>query len=161
MFTIAGVYAWDNRLGASIGRLQQFRVIGDYTASSGAIANLRIFPALVVPGTGTGNDIGVNTANATVDSIPGATAALTFVGAANTPYKARAILQKQAILVNTADLVMPASGKAERKSLTKVPLSVRMWQDSSFRTGDHNVRFDVALTANVRDRRRIVRVNGA
>lgn len=161
VFTIAGVNAYDNRLGASLGRLQQFRVIGNYTAVAGAVTNLRIFPAIIVPGSGTGGDIGVNTAFATVDSVPGATAAVTFLGTAGTAYRARGILQKQAVVVNTADLILPATGKASRKQLTKVPLSVRMWMDSQFATGFHRVRFDVALTANIRDRRRVVRINGA
>jgi hypothetical protein len=69
-------------------------------------------------------------------------------------------MQKEAIVVNTADLILPATGIGIRKALTKVPLSVRMWRDSTFNTGNHQVRFDVALTANVRDRRRIVRING-
>jgi hypothetical protein len=30
-----------------------------------------------------------------------------------------------------------------------------------FNTGEHQVRFDVALSANVVDRRRIVRINGS
>ena len=160
VFTIAGVNAYDNRLGASLGRLQQFTVIEDATATTGAIAALRIFPALIVPGSGSGGDVAVNTAHATVDAAPGATAAITFLGTASTTYKPRAILQKQAIVVNTAPLIMPASGTAMSKSLTKVPLTVRMWQDSNFGTGAHSVRFDVALTANVRERRRIVRLNG-
>lgn len=161
VFTIAGVFAWDNRLGASLGRLQQFRVVGSYTASSGAIAAMRIFPALIVQGSGSGGDIGVNTAHATVDSVPGATAAITFIGTASTAYKPRIILQKDALVVNTMDLIMPATGIGSRKQLTKVPLSVRMWQNSDFASGSHSVRFDVALTANVRDRRRVVRINGA
>lgn len=161
VFTIAGVNAYDNRLGASLGRLQQFRVVGDHTASSGAIAALRIFPAIIVPGTGSGGDIGVNTAHATVASVPGGTAAITFLGTAGTDYRPRVILQKDAIQVNTKDLPMPFTGIGMRKQLTKVPLSVRMWKDSTFATGEHRVRFDVALTANVRDRRRIVRINGS
>ena len=64
-------------------------------------------------------------------------------------------------MVNTADLILPATGIGSRKSLTKVPLSVRMWQNSVFNTGEHQVRFDVALAANVVDRRRIVRINGS
>jgi len=160
VFTIAGVNAWDNRLGASHGRLQQFRVVGDYTAVAGAITAMRIFPAIIVPGSGSGGDINVNTANATVDSVPGAAALITFLGAASAQVKPRFIIQKEAIIVNTADLIMPATGMALRKSLTKIPLSVRMWRDSTFSTGDHRVRFDVALTANVRDRRRLVRING-
>lgn len=160
VFTIAGVNAWDNRLGASLGRLQQFRVVGDYTAVAGAITAMRIFPAIIVPGSGSGGDINVNTANATVDSVPGAAALITFLGATSAQIKPRFIIQKEAIVVNTADLIMPATGMALRKSLTKIPLSVRMWRDSTFSTGDHRVRFDVALTANVRDRRRLVRING-
>jgi hypothetical protein len=46
-------------------------------------------------------------------------------------------------------------------SLSKVPISVRMWQHSDFYTGAHGVRFDVALNANIRDRLRIARVNGS
>lgn len=163
-FVIAGVNAWDNRLGASLGRQQQFRVIGNYTAVAGAITAMRIFPAMIVPAVvatgGVASDANVNTANATIDSIPGAAALITFNTAANAQTRARAIIQKEAIVVSTKDLILPATGIGSRKALTKIPLSVRMWKDSSFATGDHRVRFDVALTANVRDRRRIVRLNG-
>lgn len=170
VFTLGLVNAYDNRLGASLGRLQQFRVIGPtgtqpgalaYTADgSGNIAAMRIFPAIIVPGTGTGGDINVNNANATVTVAPANAAAVTWITTASNAVRTRAILQKQAIVVNTADLIMPATGIGMRKSLTKIPVSVRMWRDSAFLTGDHRVRFDVALTANVRDRRRIVRLNG-
>lgn len=160
-FTIAGVYAWDNRLGASQGRLQQFRVVGDHVAVAGIVAAMRIFPAIIVPGSGgTAAIQNVNTANATVDSVPGAAAVVTFFNAPSTAVKPRLLMNKQAVIVNTADLIMPATGTASRKSLTKVPLSVRMWQDSVFATGEHRIRFDVALTANVVDRRRLVRING-
>lgn len=162
VFTIAGVYAYDNRKGAAVSpaRLQQFTVLDDATASSGAIAALRIFPAIIVPGSGSGGDINVNTAHATVDSVPADNAAITWLGTASTAYTPRAIIQKSAVVVNTAPLIMPATGQGSRRSLTKVPLSVRMWKHSDFGTGAHSVRFDVALTANVRDRRRICRVNG-
>lgn len=160
-FTIAGVNAYDNRLGASLGRLQEFRVIGNYTAVAGAITNLRIFPALVVPNTTPGgSNANVNTANATVDSVPGAAALITFKTGAGAQIKPRLLMNKQAVIVNTADLIMPATGIGSRRALTKVPLSVRMWQDSTFATGEHRVRFDVALTANIVDRRRLVRING-
>ena len=162
VLNIAGVNAFDNRLGASLGRLQQFRVVGNHTADgAGAIADLRIFPAMIVPGSGTGGNVAVNTANATVTAAPADNAVVTFLGTASSPYKPRLIINKQSIVVNTADLIMPATGTASRKSLTKVPLSVRMWQDSVFATGEHRIRFDVALTANTGDRRRIVRINGS
>jgi hypothetical protein len=96
-----------------------------------------------------------------VTNAPADNAAITFQLTASTAYKPRFIAQKQAIIVNTKDLIMPATGIGARKALTKVPLSVRMWTNSDFNTGNHSVRFDVALTANVRDRRRIVRLNGS
>jgi len=161
VFTIAGVNAYDNRLQASLGRLQQFRVIGNYTAVAGVISNVRIYPAIIVPGTGTGKNPGVNTANATVTAVPANGAAITFLGGPAAQVRPRFVSQKQAIVCNTADLIMPATGIGMRKALTKVPLSVRMWKNSDFNTGQHNVRFDVAINANVRDRRRIVRINGA
>lgn len=160
VFTIAGVNAYDNRAQQDLGRLQQFTVVTGATGDASNNAVIRIFPAIIVPGTGSGGDIAVNTANATVATVPGATAAISFVGAASTVLRPRAIVQKQAIVVNTMDLIMPATGIGSRKALTKVPLSVRMWQDSDFNTGEHRVRFDVALTANIRERRRIVRING-
>jgi hypothetical protein len=164
VFTIANVFAWDNRLQAKLPHLQMFRVIGNYTATSGAIAAVTIFPAIVVQGASPSgsdfNTISNNTANATVDSIPGSTAAITFLGSASAAVRPRVILSKDAIVVNTADLIMPATGIGSRTSLTKVPISVRMWQNSVFNTGEHQVRFDVALSANVVDRRRIVRING-
>jgi hypothetical protein len=158
VFTVAGVFAYDNRLGQAQTFLQQFRVIGDTTADgTGAVATLRIFPAMIVPDGGATP----NTPHATVSAAPADNAVITWRGTASTAYKPRAIIQKQAIIVNTADLIMPASDTAMRKQLTQVPLSVRMWRASDFDTGAHTIRFDVALTANVHDRRRIVRVNGA
>lgn len=161
VFTIANVQAYDNRAGVSTGRLQQFRVIGDATANgSGQIAALRIFPALIVPGSGSGGDINVNTAHATVNAAPADNAAITFVGTASTVYRPRALLKKSAVICNTAPLIMPATGEGTRQALTKAPLTVRMWKHSDFNTGAHSVRFDVALTANVKERRHAVRLNG-
>ncbi len=173
VFTIAGVYAYDNKLQASLEHLQQFRIVGGtgsdginagvYTATGG-VATVRIFPAIVVPATTPGgSNANVNTANATVAQAPTNTAVVTFIGAPSTSYKPRLLMNKQAVIVNTADLIMPATGIGSRKSLTKVPLSVRMWQNSVFATGDHQVRFDIAVTPNVSGggRLRTVRVNGS
>lgn len=155
VFTITGVFAYDNRKQQALTHLQQFRVIGAATADGTGAATVRVFPAIVIP------NGGANTAHATVSVAPGAGAVITFAAAASTTYTPRIMLDKNLIQVNTADLIMPATGTAQRKSLTQLPLSIRMWQDSSFNTGDHRVRFDVALTANVRDRRYGVRVCGS
>lgn len=161
VFTIAGVFAYDNRKQASLGRLQQFTVVTGGTASAGGALTIRIFPAIIVPNTGVGDNIAINTAHATVTAAPADSAAVTFLGAANTAYVPRFICQKQAVVVNTAQLALPDVGVAARRTLSKIPLSVRMWKWSEPRTGAHSVRFDVALSANIRDRRRIVRINGA
>lgn len=157
VFTIAGVNAWDNRANQTLGRLQQFTVVADATMDGTGAGTLVIYPAIIVQGDGD-----VNTAHATVDSVPADTAVVTFVGTADTAYKPRLLLDKAAINVCTADLILPASDTSMRKPLSKLPLSVRMWQKSDFATGAHSIRFDVALTANVMagGRDRIVRING-
>lgn len=151
VFTIAGVYAYDNRAKKALNHLQQFRVIGNWTAAGGIVAP-RVFPAIITSGP-----------YQTVAQAAGNTAAVTFVGAPGAVLQPRFIANKSAIVVNTADLILPATGIGSRKSLTKIPLSVRMWQDSTFATGEHRVRFDVALEANVRanGRPKIVRINGS
>jgi hypothetical protein len=155
VFTIANVNAWDNRAQQSLGRLQQFVVVTGATAVANTDVQVRIFPAIIVQGS---ND--VNTAHATVDAAPADTAPVTFIGTAGQVLKPRLMIQKQAINVCTADLITPASGEARRQPLSKLPGSIRMWQDSTFSTGEHRIRFDIALTANVRDRRRIVKISG-
>jgi len=153
VFTIAGVYAYDNRAKKRLDHLQQFRVIGDYTATSGAFANVRIYPAIIANGAHQ-----TVSYTGTLDNL-----AITHVGAAGATLKPRFIANKSAIVCNTADLIMPASGEGARKALTQVPLSVRMWKYSDFNTGAHSIRFDVAIKANVAadGRRRLVRLNGA
>jgi hypothetical protein len=158
VFTIADVYAWDNRAQQRMDHLQQFVILADTTtAGAGEDATVTIYPAIIVQGTSD-----VNTAHATVNAAPADGAVVTFVGTASTAYKPRLLLDKAAINVCTADLIMPASDTSMRKALTKLPLSVRMWQKSDFATGAHSIRFDVALTANVMagGRDRIVRING-
>ena len=162
VFTIANVYAYDNRLQAPLPHLQQFRVIGSYTATGGAVTGVRIFPAIIVPNTGAivASNQNNNTAHATVSVVPANSAVITWTTPASTTVRPRLIMNKDAVVVSTADLIMPATGIGSRKSLTKLPLSIRMWQNSIFNTGEHQVRFDVALSANVKDRRRICRISG-
>lgn len=150
VFTIAGVFAYDARAKKALNHLQQFRVVGNATASGG-IASVRVYPALITSGP-----------FRTIAQAPANTAAVNFVGAPGATLQPRFIANKNAVVVNTADLIMPATGTASRVSLTKIPLSVRMWQDSSFATGEHRVRFDVAIKANTaaHGRRRVVRING-
>lgn len=162
VFEIAGVFAYDNRKQAAVtpARLQQFTVVADATAVAGAFS-LTIFPAIIVPDSGAGDNININTAHATVTAIPADNADITFKGAASTALSPRVLIQKQAVVVNTVPLILPASDTSMRRRLTKIPLTVRMWQHSDFFTGAHGVRFDVALNANIRERSRMVRMNGS
>lgn len=163
VFTIPGVFAYDNRKQALVSpaRLQQFTVVADAVAGALGAVTLTIFPAIVVPGSGAGDNVNINTAHATVNAAPADNAVPTFMGAASATLSPRAIIQKQAVVVNTVPLILPASDTSMRRRLSKIPLTVRMWQHSDFFTGAHGVRFDVALNANIRERSRIVRVNGS
>jgi hypothetical protein len=155
VFTIANVFAWDNRKQQILPHLQQFRVIGDTTADGAGAATVRIFPAIVI------GDTNQNSAHRTVNIAPAGGAVVTFRGTASTAYTPRFIIQKPAIVVSTMALPSSFTDQNDSVKLTKVPMTVRMWKHTDFNTGDQSVRFDCVLTANVRDRRRIVRVNGA
>jgi hypothetical protein len=163
VLTLAGVFAYDNRKQAAVtpARLQQFTVCADAVSSAGGAITLTIFPAMIVPGSGAGDNVNINTAHATVTAAPADAALVVYMGAASATLSPRVIIQKQAVVVNTVPLILPASDTSMRRRLSKVPLTVRMWQHSDFFTGAHGVRFDVALNANIRERRRISRVNGS
>lgn len=162
VFTIPGVFAFDNRKQSAVSpaRLQQFTVVADAVVDGLGAVTLIIFPAIIVPGSGAGDNVNINTAHATVTAAPADNAVLTFMGAASATLSPRVIIQKQAVVVNTVPLILPASDTSMRRRLSKIPLTVRMWQHSDFFTGAHGVRFDVALNANIRERLRITRVNG-
>ncbi|MFA5506963.1 MAG: P22 phage major capsid protein family protein [Vulcanimicrobiota bacterium] len=157
VFTIAGVYAWDPRAKKQLHHLQQFRVIGDHTAAAGKFSNVEYFPAVITSGPHK-TVVNTNGGGSTWDGL-----AVTHLGVASSVVEPRFLANKDAIVINTADLIMPASDTAQRQSLTKVPLSVRMWRASEFDTGEHKIRFDVALEANVMadGRERIIRINGS
>src|SRR3546814_17504339 len=95
VFTITGVYAYDNRAKKALSHLQQFRVVGDWTAAAGLVAP-RVFPAIITSGP-----------YQTVAQAAGNTAAVNFVGAASAVLQPRFIANKSAVIVNTAALIMP------------------------------------------------------
>lgn len=163
IFTLAGVNAYDNRKQASQGRVQQFRVIGDHTATAGgAIAAMRIFPAIIVPGGAVTGDTGVNTANATVTAAPADDAVLTWVGAASTDYLQRALIKKSAVRVETAALEELPSGENSMVQMDSIPLSLRAYKYANGDTGATSVRFDIPWQTNINPNGRweVVRLNG-
>lgn len=163
IFTIAGVFAYDNRKQASKGRLQQFRVVGNHTADgTGAVAALRIFPAIIVPGGPVIGDTGVNTAHATVTAAPADNAVITWVGAASTQYLQRALIKKSAVRVETANLEDLPSGENASVQMKSIPLSLRSFKYANGDTGATSVRFDIPWQTNINPfgRFEICRING-
>lgn len=161
VFTIAGVFAYDQRKQAPTGRLQQFVMVEDATADGTGSMVARIYPAIIVPNTAKiAGQEDVNTAQATCAQAPADNAAITWKGNPDTFYMPRLLVSKDALRVDTQDLILPFSDTANRRKLSKIPASVRMWQWSDGKTGEHAIRFDVALTANIKSRKNIIRLNG-
>ena len=166
VFTIGGVFAYDNRLQAPLTHLQEFRVIGDFTASGGVV-NPVVFPAIVIPSAFSSDQIvNNNTANATVSAAPIDGATVTFISTASSSLKPRAILNKDAIVVNTADLILPATGIGSRKSLIpEGSASSRFRMSAELRVTirvNMKYAFDVALNCRTwLTVVRIVRINGS
>jgi len=163
IFSIASVNDYDNRKQASKGRVRQFRVIGNYTAEAdGTLANVRIFPAIIVPGGGVTGDNGVNTAHATVDAAPADSAAITFLGAASTQFLQRALVKKSACRVETASLEDLPSGENSSIEMKSIPLSLRSYRYADGDTAVSSLRFDIPWQTNVNPygRYEIVRING-
>jgi len=164
VFTIDGVNAWDNRKGASKGRLQQFRVIGDYTATAGGeIAAMRIFPAIIVqdPSSPIGTT-GNNNANATVDAAPADNADINWVGVAGTSYVQRAVLGRSVGHCEAADLEDLPSGENAKRQMKGVPMTLRAHRYSNGDTASTSVRFDAPYEFNLSPFGRFhsVRING-
>jgi hypothetical protein len=163
VFTIAGVNAYDNRKQASQGRLQQFRVVGNFTADgTGAVAALRIFPAIIIPGGAVTGDTGVDTANATCTAAPADNAVITWVGSASTDYLQRALIKRTAVRIETASLEDLPSGENAQVEMEGIPLSLRSYKYANGDTGASSVRFDIPWQSNITPNGRweVVRING-
>jgi hypothetical protein len=154
VFTIAGVYAWDWRVnggaGAALPYLQQFTVLANATAVSGA-ATLSISPPIIVHGTTDGVDTKGNTAFSTVDSAPATSAAIVFVGTASTTTKVRAAWQKSAISMVSARLQTPFTGVSSFATDPETGISIRYWRGSDITTGNHIHRWDTIYGASTMD----------
>jgi hypothetical protein len=171
IFTIttgAAVDSWDPNIDASRGFAQQFVVLEDAVADTAGAAALRIFPAIVVgDGTTVTGAGGVNNAHRTVTAAPDNGATVTFLGTASTTYIPRVMFKKDAIVVHSAQLILPYTGQGFRRSLADAerdnvaPLMPRLWLYSDPNTGAHRARIDVFVQAQARDRWAGVKYFGA
>jgi hypothetical protein len=95
VFTVADCFAVNPQTRESTGSLFQFVVLSDVTASGTAVT-VTVAPIY-----------SANHALATVNSLPGNSKAVVFVGAASTQYAQNLVYHKDAITFATADLLLP------------------------------------------------------
>jgi hypothetical protein len=95
VFTVADCFAVNPQTRESTGSLFQFVVLSDVTASGTAVT-VTVAPMY-----------SSNHALATVNSLPGNSKAVVFVGAASTQYAQNLVYHKDAITFATADLLLP------------------------------------------------------
>jgi hypothetical protein len=95
VFTVADCFAVNPQTRESTGSLFQFVAVADATAVSTAVT------VTVAPMYSASNAL------ATVDSLPGNSKAVVFVGAASTQYAQNLVYHKDAITFATADLLLP------------------------------------------------------
>lgn len=149
VFTIAGVYAVNPRTKASMSYLQQFTVLADATASSGAIAALSVSPPIITSG-----------AYQNVSAAPADDAVVTWLGTASTTYRPSSAFHKTAIKLVSAKLIMPYSGEADFATDPDTGLTVRYWRYSDGASDTHNHRWDVLFGTVNADRRLGTRLSG-
>lgn len=147
-FTIANVFAYNQRSGQAETFLQQFTVLADATADgSGVIAALQIAPAIIVPGTNDGFGTATNTAFATVSAAPADNAALTWRGAASASEPIRAVFHRSAINLVSAALPTPYEGESAFSVDPETGIGIRYWRGSNYLTGQHGHRWDMIYGA--------------
>ena len=138
------------RTKAALPYLQQFAVMADATASSGAIAALSISPPIIASG-----------AFQNVDSVPADNAVITWLGSAATTYRPSAVFHKTAIKLVSAKLVAPYSGEADFATDPETGLTIRYWRYSDGANDTHSHRWDVFFGTVNADRRLGCRLSGS
>lgn len=132
-FTIAGVFAVNPQSRASTGQLRQFVVTADVSSDASGNATIPISPAIVTSG-----------AFQTVTASPGAGAAITVLGAANTLTPVNLAYHKNAFVLGCADLLLPKGvDMAARVSDKQLGLSARMVRAYDINNDKFPCRFDI------------------
>jgi hypothetical protein len=97
VFTIADCYAVNPQTRESTGSLFQFVAAADVTLNGSGAGSITVSPIY-----------SSSNALATVDSLPGNSKAVVFVGTASTQYPQNLVYHKDAIAFCTADLLLPS-----------------------------------------------------
>jgi len=150
VFTIAGVFAVNQRTQETLTYLQQFTVTADVTVT-GTTEDVTIRPAIIVTGTTDGTSVVQNTVFATVNSVPADSAAVTWSGNASSTFRQRAAWHKSAIQLVSARLRMPDTGVASFAVSKETGIGIRYWRGSDIATGAHIHRWDCTFGSEVMD----------
>ena len=150
VFTIQNVFAWDWRANQQLPYLQQFTVVALVTAAVGA-ATVTISPPIIVQGTTDGVSTDLNTANATVGTVPASGAFVKFVGVASTNLAIRSAFHKRAIAMVSVKLQNPFQGDYAFAQDPETGISIRYWRSSDISTGNHIHRWDMLYGLGVID----------
>ena len=160
IFTIADVYAVNPRSNDTLPYLRQFVIMEDAVALAGGDVDLKIFPHIIVGGTG-GAEADTNTAFATCSATPADDAIVTFAQVASTADLVRAAWHKQAIQLVSARLVTPMSDTSSFATDPETGISIRYWRGSDISTGAHIHRWDMIYGAGCVDPMLGARFSGA
>lgn len=163
IFTIAGVFAVNNRSREALPTLKQFVVLADATAAAGAIS-LTISPPIIIGGTSDGigpNPTLANTAFQTASAIPADGAAITFNTVPNAITPIRVAFHKQAISLVSARLETPFGDPSSFVSDPETGIGIRYWRGSDIATGRHIHRWDTVFGVQALQRELGARVNGS
>lgn len=150
VFTIAGVNAVNPRTKQDLGYAKQFTVLADATSDGSGNLTLSISPPIIISG-----------AYQNVTAVPADNAAVTYLGALSTTYRANAAFHKTAIKLVSAKLIMPYSGEASYATDPDTGLTIRYWRYSDGTNDLHNHRFDILYGVVNADRRLGTRFSGA
>ncbi len=163
-FTIAGVFAVNNRSRQTLSYLKQFVVLEDAVGVAGDVA-LKISPPIIVdsadgvsPPT---DDTLVNEAFQTCSAAPADGAAITWETAPNSITPVRAAFHKRAISLVSARLITPFSGTMASITDPETGINIRYWRGSDITTGQHIHRWDVVYGVQMIQPELGARVNGS
>jgi hypothetical protein len=130
---LAGVYAVNPMSRQTTGRLRDFTVTADVSSDASGNATIPISPAIIL----------APDPRQTVSNAAAASAPITFLGTANTPYAQNLAYHRRAFTLAMVDLVEPNSGRFARLNDPDAGLSMRSWQDSDINTDMHPARVDI------------------
>lgn len=131
VFTVANVYAVNPVSGVSTGILRQFVVTANNTSSGGTMT-IAVSPTIQSTG-----------AYQTVDSLPQASAALTFVGTQNTAYPQNLLFHPSAFALVTVPIEMPANVWGARETDADAGISIRVVKQYDIDADEEVIRLDI------------------